>query len=116
MAKEPQYLYLTTVGWKSGNAHRIEIWFVQHEGNYYLMSESREKAHWVQNILRNPAVKFEVGDGPFEGQARRIDPAVDRSLAATVSALMDQKYGWSGGLIIALTPDTPPGRTSEEKG
>lgn len=103
---EPQYLYLTTIGWKSGNPHRIEIWFVQHQDCYYLVSEGRQRAHWVQNIQHNPAVKFTVADRAFQGRGRLIDPNVDSSLAVSVSALMDKKYGWSNGLIVELKPDS----------
>ncbi|MBD0359100.1 MAG: nitroreductase family deazaflavin-dependent oxidoreductase [Nitrososphaeraceae archaeon] len=48
--KLPQFLYLTTIGWKTGKQHRIEIWFVEYNKRYYLVSERRKHAHWVQNI------------------------------------------------------------------
>ena len=108
MIKEPQYLYLTTTGWKTGNPHRIEIWFVQHLDCYYLVSEGKEAAHWVQNIQRDPAIKFTVGTTSFEGKGRLIDPAVDVALTAAVSALMDAKYAWSNGLIVELKPEPLP--------
>lgn len=112
MIDKPQYLYLTTTGWKTGNPHRIEIWFVQHQDCYYLVSESKEAAHWVKNIQHNPAIKFTVGNVAFEGKGRLIDPATDVSLTAAVSALMDAKYAWSDGLIVELKPDSPPDGTS----
>jgi hypothetical protein len=52
----PQFLYLTTKGWKTGKQHRIEIWFVQYNKRYYIMSELLEFAHWVQNIIHDPHV------------------------------------------------------------
>jgi deazaflavin-dependent oxidoreductase (nitroreductase family) len=104
MGTDPQYLYLTTLGWKSGNPHRIEIWFVPLDGRYYLVAEHRERTHWVQNIQRNPRITVEVGDVHFEGLGRVIDTDAEPTLAGQVAALMDHKYGWSDGLIVELAP------------
>ena len=41
---EPQYLYLTTIGRKSGKPHSIEIWFVAHDGCYYMVNEDPEES------------------------------------------------------------------------
>ena len=106
MSDELQYLYLTTTGWRSGSPHMIEIWFVAHDGRYYLVSEKREQSHWVQNVRRAPAVTFHVGDKTFAGTGRIIDPVQEPDLAAAVSALMDAKYDWSDGLIVELAPIT----------
>lgn len=105
-AKLP-YIYVTTTGWKSGQPHQIEIWFVTHEGRYYLVSERHERSHWVQNIQREPAIMFRLGERNYNGTGRIVDRAAEPELAAQVSALMDAKYGWSDGLIIELTPITP---------
>lgn len=99
---QPQFLYLTTVGWKTGRAHQIEIWFVEHSGKYYVVSEHYERSHWVRNILRNPQVEFRVGDKAFHGTARPVEPGSE--LAGAVSKLMDAKYRWSQGLIVELAP------------
>src|SRR5687767_12293345 len=95
--QEPQFLYLTTSGRKTGRPHEIEIWFVAHDGRYYLVSEKREGADWVRNILSQPAVTFRVGEASWQGQARPVDPVVEPELAAAVSAKMDAKYEWSNG-------------------
>lgn len=99
-----QYLYLTTTGWKSGRAHEIEIWYVSHAGRYYLVAETGERAHWVQNIRRHPAITFRVGAATFTGTGRIVDRAAEPERAAAVTARMDDKYGWSDGLIVELTP------------
>jgi deazaflavin-dependent oxidoreductase (nitroreductase family) len=100
-----QFLYLTTTGWKSGQPHEIEIWYVGHDGCYYLVSEMREQSHWVKNIRHNPAITFRVGAQSFKGTGRAVDPATEPELAAAVSALMDAKYEWSKGLIVELKPE-----------
>ncbi len=105
MTDEPQYLYVTTTGWKTGNPHEIEIWFVARGGRYYIVSEMRERSHWVQNIQRNPAITLRVGENTYQGTGRVVDAAAEPDLAAAVSALMDAKYEWSDGLIVELSPE-----------
>jgi deazaflavin-dependent oxidoreductase (nitroreductase family) len=101
---DDQYLYLTTTGWKSGKAHQIEIWYVLHSGRYYLVAETGERAHWVQNIRRDPAISVRVGSLQFTGTGRSVDRAAEPELAAVVGALMDAKYDRSDGLIVELAP------------
>ncbi len=95
---------MTTQGWKSGKQHTIEIWFVEHNKRYYIISERLDSAHWVQNIKHNPAVSFSVNDHMFKGNARIVDQEKESALAAEVLKLMDTKYKWSQGLIVELTP------------
>jgi deazaflavin-dependent oxidoreductase (nitroreductase family) len=101
----PQFIYVTTTGWKTGNQHEIEIWYVEHGGRYYLVSEREYRSHWVQNIQQNPTVMIRLGKESFPGQGRVIDRAGEPELAAEVSALMDKKYNWSDGLIVELRRD-----------
>lgn len=103
--KQQKYLYLSTIGHRSGKRHEIEIWYVEHEGCYYLVSEKREASHWVRNIRANPAVRFRLGYG-WDAEAAAIGGAAsipdDASLIAAVKAKMDAKYGWSNGLVVAI--------------
>lgn len=107
--REEEFLYLTTKGRVTGRPHEIEIWFVAHDGRYYLVSEKREGADWVRNILREPAVMFWVGArGVREtaelvaGAARPVYGEAEGELAAAVAAKMEAKYGWSEGLIVEV--------------
>jgi len=105
---EPQFLYLTTVGRKSGKPHQIEIWFVRHADSYYLVNENPPISDWVKNIRHNAAVMFSIGSrdaNPIEGRGRLVDPTAEPELAADVSALMDAKYQWSTGQIVELKPN-----------
>jgi deazaflavin-dependent oxidoreductase (nitroreductase family) len=95
---------LTTHGWKSGKEHRIEIWFVEHNKRYYIISERLEGAHWVQNIKHNAAVSFSINDKVFKGNARIVDQEKESAVSTEVSKLMDTKYKWGQGLIVELTP------------
>jgi hypothetical protein len=96
---------LTTLGWKTDKQHRIEIWFVEYNGRYYIISERLEGAHWVQNIKHNPTVSFSINDKVIiKGNARIVDQEKESALSAEVSKLMDTKYKWSRGLIVELMP------------
>ena len=100
------FLYLTTRGRVSGLPRTIEIWFVEHDGCYYVVAERREEAQWVKNIQCDPAVHFRVGTreaaGPgTPGRARIVREA---GLVATVASRMNEKYGWSDGLVVEIRP------------
>jgi deazaflavin-dependent oxidoreductase (nitroreductase family) len=101
---QPEFLYMTTKGWKTGKQHEIEIWFVELEGRYYIVSEHGERSHWVQNVVHEPRVSLSVGDREFWGTARVVSPGKEPELAKKVSELMDAKYGWSQGLMVELAP------------
>lgn len=106
------FLYLTTTGRKTGLPRQIEIWFVEHAGTYYLVSEMRENAHWVQNLRANPQVQFSVGTREAQEAQRTLSPATARPLTAPedieiieqVSRMMSAKYNWSDGLIVEIRP------------
>jgi len=100
-----QFLYLTTEGWKTKTLHRIEIWYVRHEGRVYLVSQYRENAHWVRNIKNRPKISFEVDGARYLGVGRIVKADDEPELAKQVSALMDAKYQWSDGLIVELRPE-----------
>ncbi|MDA4119772.1 MAG: nitroreductase family deazaflavin-dependent oxidoreductase, partial [Thaumarchaeota archaeon] len=98
-------LYLTTTGWKSGRPHEIEIWFVGHGGKFYLVSEHERGSHWMQNIRRQPLISFRVGQSKYKGKGREVDREKEADLAQVVSALMNERFGWSSGLIVELAPN-----------
>ncbi len=100
-ANEEKYLYLMTTGHISGREHEIEIWYVEHGGCYYLISEKREASHWVQNIGADPAVRYRLGDVTAAGRASFPE---DAKLIAAVKAKMEAKHGWSNGLVVEIRP------------
>jgi hypothetical protein len=91
---------LNSSGWKTGKHHRIEIWFVEYNGRFYILSERKKKAHWVQNIINNPKVSFSVYNRTFEGNAKIIVGDSKSKLISGVRHLMHDKYNWSDSLIV----------------
>ena len=104
---EPKFLYLITTGHRSGKPHEIEIWYVEHLGRYYIISEKREAAHWVRNIRADAAVRFRLGDTITEAAgwlAGSGSLPTDDELIAAVKAKMEAKHGWSNGLVVEIAP------------
>ena len=104
MSPEAKYLYLTTIGRRSGLARQIEIWFTRHAGRYYLVAEHGLKAHWVRNIRAKPAVRARVGRRSFRGRARVVDAGSERALIAAIRERSEAKYGWGAGLVVEIIP------------
>jgi deazaflavin-dependent oxidoreductase (nitroreductase family) len=103
------YLYLTTTGWKSIRPHEIEIWFTELDGRYYVISELGERAHWVQNVRRDPEVHFRVAGQSLHGAARVVESEQEPELHARVCALSQLKYDWGEGTVVELSPSRPLG-------
>ncbi len=105
---EPEFLYLTTTGRKSGQPRRIEIWFTERQGRYYLVAEHREKTQWVQNVRVAPQVHVEAGDRKVDATARVVDALVEPDLHRAIQKQSEKKYGWGDGLVVELTPTAAP--------
>jgi deazaflavin-dependent oxidoreductase (nitroreductase family) len=104
VSPEAAYLYLTTIGRRSGRPRQIEIWFSRHAGRYYLVAEHGLKAHWVRNLLAEPAVRARIGRRSFRGRARVVDGRSERDLVATIRERSEAKYGWGAGLVVEIAP------------
>lgn len=106
---EPQFLYLTTRGRKTGLPREIEIWFVTH-GRFYVLAERGRRAQWVKNVLAHPHVRVRVGGREFAATARVLEEDDDAQVWSDVRRLSEQKYGWGGGLPVELDPGASSAR------
>lgn len=97
-----QFLYLTTKGRKTTRQHTIEIWFIEYNKRYYILSEHKKDSDWVQNIIVDTNVSFKVNNKTYKGYARVVDKSKESTLANAVSDLMFKKYEWNDGLIVEL--------------
>ena len=70
-ASEP-YVYVTTIGRRTGRPHRIEIWFAVQDGRLYLLSGGRERSDWVRNLQANRQVTVELGGETHTGLTRVV--------------------------------------------
>ena len=101
---DEQFLYLTTIGRRTGLPREIEIWFVVCRERFYLLAETREAAGWVKNIRGNPKVMVRIGERQIDARARVLDRQADRGLWDEVAAIANRKYGWGDGLPVEIAP------------
>jgi deazaflavin-dependent oxidoreductase (nitroreductase family) len=101
---EPEFLYLTTTGRRTGLAREIEIWFTAADGRYYVVAEHGPRARWVQNVIADDRVRVRVGPQAFVARARLVNGGDEPALARKVRKRSEDKYGWGDGLVVELTP------------
>lgn len=101
---DPQFLYLTTVGRKTGLPRQIEIWFVRSDDLLYVLAEHHERTQWVKNIRREPRVRVRLGGREFQATARVLDRERDAAAWHTAQQMSQDKYGWGAGLPVEITP------------
>ena len=103
----PEFLYLTTLGRRTGLPREIEIWFTRRGDRYYLVAETGLRAQWVRNLRADPKVHWRVGGRTYSGRARVVVSAREAILAALVRTGSEAKYGWGDGLIVELRSAKP---------
>lgn len=100
-----QFIYVTTIGRKTGLLREIEIWFVERQGKFYILAEHFFKANWVQNIQNNPRLQVRLGKWTFTATGRVLDETKDAAIWHAAQQLCQEKYGWGEGLPVEITPD-----------
>ena len=106
-----KYLYLTTVGRKTGRRHVVELWFAVADGKIYLSHEGKH-TDWMRNITQNSRVENRIRDICFAGKARILTKGV--IFEAGKKALYLKYYGpetkeviddwFSSSAIVEITP------------
>jgi deazaflavin-dependent oxidoreductase (nitroreductase family) len=78
---------ITTIGRKSGQPRRIEIWFYRADGRYFLSGSPGRRA-WVANLLVHPEFTFHLKGSvraDLPARAQQIsDPAERRAIFTTI--------------------------------
>ena len=87
---------IETIGRVSGHPRRIEIWFAADplRDRIYMLSGGRDRAHWVRNLRKDPAVRVRIAGRWFIGTATEIEGGPDDGLARR---LLAAKYQGSSG-------------------
>lgn len=68
-----EYCYLTTTGRRSGQPHRIEIWYAADGDTLYLLSGGGRSSDWVQNLSAHPGVLVELNGDTRHARARIVE-------------------------------------------
>lgn len=76
---DEDFCYITTTGRRTGNPHRIEIWFAAEPGSrtIYVLAGGRERADFVRNAIANPKVTVRIGDREGAATARVVDAGTE---------------------------------------
>lgn len=88
---------LTHIGRKSGNPHKVTIWFVL-EGDRLYISTANVNRQWVRNVQKTPEVELYMGGETFGGTARFLTDRAEHERAMTA---IHRKY-WVFRPIIEL--------------
>jgi len=97
---EDECIDITTIGRRSGAAHRIEIWFGVLDDVVYLISGNGPGADWYRNALASGSVTIHVAGEDVPAVASAVIDADERR---RVGDLMGAKYPWDGDPSIGLT-------------
>jgi len=99
-AGEQPYVWLTTVGRRTGQPRTVELWFLLERSTVYFLAGGGEGASWVRNSVAQPEVRVRLAGGTYRGRARSPergsdeDQRVRRGIAA--------KYeGWTEGRSLS---------------
>jgi deazaflavin-dependent oxidoreductase (nitroreductase family) len=96
---------LTTRGRKSGQPRTVTIWFVADDARAISVQHTTAAAaQWYRNLLADPAVTIDFGDGPLSARAT---PIADPAQVQAVLARVRQKY-WTAWLIRLIARGATP--------
>jgi deazaflavin-dependent oxidoreductase (nitroreductase family) len=76
-ASQQPYVWLTTVGRRTGEPRTVELWFLLEATSVYFLAGGGEGASWVRNSRAKPEVRVRLGGGTYRGRARTPVPGSD---------------------------------------
>ena len=100
---DDDYLYLTTTGRRSGQPHRIEIWYADagDGSTLYLLSGGGTESDWVRNLQADPRCETSIGAPDAQQRrslARLLDDDPERSEAARAMVFAKYQPRYDGDL------------------
>jgi len=97
---------ITTIGRRSGEPRRIEIWFYRYDGRVFL-SGSPGRRDWYANLLANPEFTFHLKGSVQADLPARARPISDEAERREVIAGILQELGRGYGRLeewVAASP------------
>ncbi len=101
-------IVLETTGWRSGRPHRTPVLATALGGRLLVSTYRGRRSHWVQNLLRDPDLRYWTGGEPHAATACVVAPDVAlparQSEAAISMAVLGSVADVSGCAFVVLTP------------
>lgn len=88
-----QVIDITTIGRKSGQPRRIEIWFHNLAGRLYITGMPGRPRDWLANLLAQPAFTFHLKESTQADLPARAIPLVEAEERRAVLTAILQKLG-----------------------
>ena len=96
VAGDQPYVWLTTIGRRTGEPRTVELWFVLEGRTVHVLAGGGEHAQWVRNAAVDPAVGLRLGQKRYRGHVRR--PLPDSAEDTDARRRIATKYqGWREG-------------------
>jgi len=81
------FCYVTTTGRVTGRPHTIEIWFLVHDGEVWILNGGGNRSDTVRNVRANSGVQLCIGESTSAASARVVDDLdPDAPLRAAIAA------------------------------
>ena len=92
-----KFVYLTTLGRKTGRPHTVELWFA-FAGSKIFLSHEGKYTDWMKNITSNSRVGIKVGSVRLEADAAILDEGI--AVKVGQRSLYEKYYGQATEAII----------------
>lgn len=90
-----QVIDITTIGRKSGQPRRIEIWFHNIDGQLYITGTPGRPRDWLANLQAHPEFTFHLKESTQADLPARAVPIIDEAERREVLTAILQKLGRS---------------------
>jgi deazaflavin-dependent oxidoreductase (nitroreductase family) len=70
---------ITTIGRKTGEPRRIEIWFHRVDGRYYITGTPGRPRDWYANLVAHPGFTFHLKESAVADLPATARPVTDRA-------------------------------------
>ncbi|HRW04738.1 MAG TPA: nitroreductase/quinone reductase family protein, partial [Caldilineaceae bacterium] len=88
-----QVIDITTIGRKSGQPRRIEIWFHNLDGRLYITGTPGRPRDWLANMLAHPDFTFHLKESTQADLPARAVPITEAGERRAVLTAILQKLG-----------------------
>ncbi|MDG6904270.1 MAG: nitroreductase family deazaflavin-dependent oxidoreductase [Nitrososphaerota archaeon] len=113
--KNRKYIFVTTIGRKTGKAHEVELWFALADGKLYLSHEGKY-TDWMKNMAKNNHVRARINSLEFRATGKILEVGLTRDAGAkalyekyyqpATKAIIDDWFSLS--TLVQLTPIWKP--------